>query len=54
MSMIFNAIALHFSRKQKYAINAQIIGDSRNYIRDVSVVWPGTTHDARDDIFYHI
>ena len=36
----------YWSRKQCYSINAQVIGNDQ-YIYDVDVGWPGSTHDSR-------
>lgn len=35
------------SRKAKYTLNVQVIGDSQLRIRNIVARWPGSTHDAR-------
>lgn len=37
----------YWSRRQKYAINCQIVGCAFGRIRHVVASWPGSTHDAR-------
>jgi len=37
----------YWSRRQKYAINVQIIGCGFGRIRHVVASWPGSTHDSR-------
>ena len=37
----------YWSRRQKYAINVQMIGDAFGRIRHVVATWPGSTHDSR-------
>ena len=37
----------YWSRKQKYALNVQYIGDINRQIRDVVETWAGSTHDGR-------
>ena len=37
----------YWSRRQKYAINVQIVGCAFGRIRHVVAGWPGSTHDSR-------